>query len=668
MEDKIEGKLSIAIVISLFIIAFSIIILAVEKSEDEFDLTFSNLFSFLNPPISFSNGVEGFAKFSSEQEFKTYLTENQTESYGYGLGGGMMTKEMVFDSNIALTAPPTSPISQAGNVPDRVSGTNVQVLGIDEPDMVKTNGTEIYFSAGRNWGYREFWGGGMMPYPKSKIQVVSAFPPADLASLAEIDNFGDLLLNKNVLVVMAGQDIYGYDINDPGTPEKKWNVKLNGNNSVVEARLYDDKIYLVTKQNINTYKPCPLLNILSVEGVPLTIACEDIYHPISPVPVDVAFVAMVINPETGKVEKKTSFVGSSGSSVIYMSEQGIYATYSYLESMIKFYSGFLKEEGGDLFPGDLVKKVEQLDSYDISQQSKMTEFTVILTNYINSLDNDQRLKMENEMSNRMESYYKKHRRELEKTGIVKVELKDLQVIASGSVPGYPLNQFALDEYKGNLRIATTIGERWNGFISSRGETANDVYILNSDLKIQGAVQDLGLGERIYSVRFLQDEGYVVTFRQTDPFYVLDLSDPQNPAKTGELKIPGYSSYLHPVAEKRILGVGQESWKVKLSLFDVSSPSNPQEVAKYLLDDSWSDVLSTHHAFLQDSKHQIFFLPGSKGGYIFSYKDDKLELVKAVNQSGVRRAVYINDYLYIISDSKISVLNEKDWERVNELSF
>ena len=194
------------------------------------------------------------------------------------------------------------------------------------------------------------------------------------------------------------------------------------------------------------------------------------------------------------------------------------------------------------------------------------------------------------------------------------------------------------------------------------------YILDNNLEFQGAVQDLGLGERIYSVRFLQDKGYVVTYREIDPFYVLDLSDPTNPEVKGELKIPGYSSYLHPLAGDRILGIGKENWKVKLSLFDVSSPSDPKEAAKYILDESWSDVLSTHHAFLLDSKHNIFFLPGSKGGYIFSYENDELKLVKAVSQRGVRRAIYINDYLYIISDEEISVLNEKDWERVNELDI
>ena len=138
--------------------------------------------------------------------------------------------------------------------------------------------------------------------------------------------------------------------------------------------------------------------------------------------------------------------------------------------------------------------------------------------------------------------------------------------------------------------------------------------------------------------------------------------------TGELKIPGFSSYLHPLRDNQILGVGQENGKVKLSLFDVSNPSAPLELAKYNLDDYWSEVSSSHHAYQQDAKHQIFFIPGGKGGYIFSYQGNNLRLVKAVATAQARGAVYINDYLYVVSDTGITVLDETAWNTVKELSF
>jgi uncharacterized secreted protein with C-terminal beta-propeller domain len=104
------------------------------------------------------------------------------------------------------------------------------------------------------------------------------------------------------------------------------------------------------------------------------------------------------------------------------------------------------------------------------------------------------------------------------------------------------------------------------------------------------------------------------------------------------------------------------------LFDVKDPANPKEIAKYTLDEYWSEILNTHHAFLQDAKNQVFFMPGSKGGYVFSYKDDQLSLAKAVSGAQAKRALYINDYLYIIGDNQITVLNENDWEKVNELEL
>ncbi len=144
------------------------------------------------------------------------------------------------------------------------------------------------------------------------------------------------------------------------------------------------------------------------------------------------------------------------------------------------------------------------------------------------------------------------------------------------------------------------------------------------------MENLGLAERIYSARFYGDRGYLVTFRQTDPFYVLDLSVPQEPKLKGELKIPGFSSYLEELEDNLVLGVGRENFKVKVSLFDVSDPSNPIELDKYLLDEGWSEVLDNHRAFLKDERHKIFFLPSHKNGYVFSYADKKLKLEKEVS--------------------------------------
>ena len=247
-------------------------------------------------------------------------------------------------------------------------------------------------------------------------------------------------------------------------------------------------------------------------------------------------------------------------------------------------------------------------------------------------------------------------------------LKDLNIKSNGSVPGVPLNQFSLDEYDNHLRIATTVGGRWFAGFGTNSETSNDVYVLDKDLKIKGSILDLGVTERIYSARFIGEKGYLVTFRQIDPFYVLDLSNPKSPHMSGELKIPGYSSYLHPIDEDTILGVGMEDRQVKLSLFDVSDPNNPKEIDKYMLDEYGSEALHNHHAFLLDDKHKVFFLPAYQGGYIFSYTGNKISLTKAIADYEVKRALYIDDYFYILAEDAITVLNEEDWTEVNNLDL
>jgi uncharacterized secreted protein with C-terminal beta-propeller domain len=641
-------------------------------------LTFPGLPSIFRPKIPETinptvPALQNIKKFASEEEFKAYLEKAET-GYLTGFGG---IRAMGLGMAETLMAPMAKEIG-GGGMPERVSETTVQVAGIDEPDIVKTDGKEIYFSSSPV--FRILRRGVALPeteaimppsYPEAKTKVVKAFPPADLVKESEIDKAGELLLAGKTLVIFSGQEIYGYNVSEPKSPSKKWAVELENNASIVASRLYQNKIYLVAKQNINPIRPCPI-RPLGASGTSLEIKCIDIYHPVQPVAVDVTFTAMVLDPDSGKIEKNISFVGSSGASVVSMSKNAIYITYPYYESIIKFFSNFLKEKGRDLVNDALIQKIDKLENYDISEASKLTEFQILWDKYFSYLSDDEQLKIQNEITNRMSDYYKIHKRDLEKTGIVKIGIAEFELSSSGSVPGSPLNQFSLDEYDNHLRIATTIGEGWRGFGWIAGarerESANDVYVLDRNLKIMGSAKDLGLTERIYSARFIEDKGYIVTFRQTDPFYVLDLSNPEKPVLKGELKIPGFSSYLHPLAKNKILGIGKESWQVKISLFDVSSAENPKEIAKYILDEGWSEVLATHHAFLQDPKYEVFFLPGGKGGYIFSYKNEKLALLRAVSGFSIKRALYLNDYLYIIGDEKIIVLNEADWKEVKELKF
>ena len=621
-------------------------------------------------------------KFASKEEFLAYLENAQP--LGYGRGGGSPDSQAMLaapvgmgesaQNNVATKSAGTAPSSAGAS--GRVSETNVQVLGIDEPDIVKTDGKSIFVSNNQPILYMGMGGSMgiaekiMPPYQNQQnTEIISATPPQDIKKIGKIDKQGDMLLYKSTLIIFSNEFVYGYNVQDPANPKEVWKVKYENNGYLNTARLYNGVLYLVVGNYPDFNNPCPI-RPLSVNDKAIEIPCTEIYHPIAPVSDIATYHAFALNPETGEVKNKLSFVGSSGQAVVYMSQGSLYITYTYMEDQVKILADFIKTKAGDVIPSAVLAKIDKLQSYDISSSAKMVEFSQILEKYYNGISSDDRVKIENELTNRMSDYLKSHQRSLQFTGIVKIPLNQFEVVATGSVPGTPLNQFSIDEYQGNLRIATTVGNAgigyWGGWSSDN--SANDVYVLDGNLTTVGSVQDLGKGERIYSARFIEDKGYLVTFKQVDPFYVLDLSNPKKPVMKGELKIPGYSSYLHPLAQNRILGVGQENGKVKVSLFDVSDPSNPKELDKYNLDEYWTDVSSTHHAFLQDKDHNIFFLPGGNNGYIFSYKNDKLSMEKAVSNVQARRALYINNYLYVVGTDKIVVVDENNWNRVGELQL
>lgn len=189
-------------------------------------------------------------------------------------------------------------------------------------------------------------------------------------------------------------------------------------------------------------------------------------------------------------------------------------------------------------------------------------------------------------------------------------------LASGSVSGSVLNQFSMHENNGIFFIATTEGASWWGNRDlSKSKVTSYEYNEESRQLVQiGEAGNLGLGERIYAVRYLDDTAYVVTFRQIDPLYIIDLADPRNLKVTGELKIPGFSSYLHYVGKGRILGVGQEATPegrtvgAKVSLFDVSDKTSPKEVSSWILDRSSTGAQWDHRAFLFWWREGIAVMP------------------------------------------------------------
>ncbi|WP_211662061.1 beta-propeller domain-containing protein [Neomoorella glycerini] len=199
-------------------------------------------------------------------------------------------------------------------------------------------------------------------------------------------------------------------------------------------------------------------------------------------------------------------------------------------------------------------------------------------------------------------------------------------LARGEVPGTVLNQFSMDEYRGYFRVATTRGEAWR---TDEYTSKNNVYILDGELKLAGKLEDIAPGERIYSVRFMGGRGYMVTFKQVDPLFVIDLQDPQQPKILGALKIPGYSDYLHPYDENHIIGFGKDTVEIppkdyqgndrgsmafyqglKMALFDVSDVQHPVEKFKEIIGDRGTDseLLHNHKALLFDREKNLLAFP------------------------------------------------------------
>lgn len=197
-------------------------------------------------------------------------------------------------------------------------------------------------------------------------------------------------------------------------------------------------------------------------------------------------------------------------------------------------------------------------------------------------------------------------------------------IGEGSVPGHLLNQFSMDEHNGYFRIATTNGNMWD---TGANRSTNDVYVLDEQLKTIGSLNDLAPGERIYSVRFMGNRAYMVTFRNVDPLFVIDLHSPTKPAVLGQLKIPGYSDYLHPYDDNHLIGFGKETVEIpskgmgqdatmafyqgmKIAMFDVTDVTNPKELFKEVIGDrgTGSELLYNHKALLFDKSRGLMAFP------------------------------------------------------------
>ena len=457
-------------------------------------------------------GENQISTFTSYEELQEFVRTNAgSKQFSWEVSRGGINLFSVTAGGWAPAPSVADHSATEGSITD-YSDTNIQVAGVDEADIVKTDGDYIYLVSG------------------NKTIIVSAYPPEQARGLSEIELEGTVIgifINGDRLVVFEEETPYYaypgirwdsvekfympyvspkifvkvYDVSDRENPRLQREVSTDG--SYVSSRMIGDYAYVVVNEPV--YEEDDEINLPRIysdgneKGT--EIPATDIYYS------DVAdnyymyTTIIAINTQDDDQEPTYETILLGASSNLYVSMDNIYLTFPVW--------------GGDV--GD-------------SQKTAI------------------------------------HR--------IHIDGSVMNYTASGEVPGMVLNQFSMDEYDGYFRVATT----------TYGETTqNNVYVLNMSLNITGSLTDLAQGETIYSARFMGKRGYLVTFKQIDPLFVIDLENPYDPKVLGYLKVTGYSDYLHPYDENHIIGIGKETtdagefaWYqgVKISLFDVTDVSQP----------------------------------------------------------------------------------------------
>ena len=448
--------------------------------------------------------------------------------------------------------------SETSPTPPRYSKTNVQVEGVDEADIVKTDGEFIYTISNRSVAI-------VKAYPPEEAILLSKLEPAPTADAILLG----LFVNDDILVVIGEEagyfsvmkrakstfvprphgcntTIWIYDISDREAPELLNSVSVDG--YYLTSRMIGDYVYVLSCCPAITWKDegfdVHVPRIRSGDREEVVPPSKIYYADIPDVDYDYTIVlAIDLNAPAAPPSYEAFLTGLT--TCVYVSIDNLYLAASLWAS------------------------------------------------------------------------------EEDETVLYRIKISGSSIVpeAQGSVPGWVLNQFSMDEHDGYFRIATTRGHVLAFRLSGQRMSDNNIYVLDMDLNIVGRLEGLAPGERIYAARFMGNRCYLVTFRKVDPLFAIDLSDPTAPKVLGKLKIPGYSDYLHPLDDEHIIGIGKEtvpaeegdfSWYqgLKIALFDVSDPEKPKLIDKLVIGDRGTDspVLRDHKALLFDAERGIMVLP------------------------------------------------------------
>jgi inhibitor of cysteine peptidase len=602
--------------------------------------------------------TQELSKFSSVDELKAFLADVEgarnasAAAYGAAQGGARMAVSEA-GQNAATTTAPQPKAAQAPQVLPAEGGTgaadysstNVQVAGVDEPDFVKNDGKYAYVLSG------------------SKLTIAQVYP-ADLAKIVskvgldiqEGQYLQNMFLNNNTLVVFYQEyaqeqvipqyeimpqpayipktHILILDVADRAAPRTVKNYVVSGTYN--SARMIGDYAYVITTSEIYNYRQ-PLLPRVAEAG--RTVMVPDVYYFRNPEPhYNFDTVTSVnIKSEQDAVNSQTFMMNPAAT--LYVSQDNIYIAYqkyqpyNYYEAAgrDRFFKAILP-----LLPQDAQQKIKSIDSdQSLSESARWDKIAAVLEDMYNHMGEGEKTALMDRVKEALANYDSEAQSSALRTVIHRIAIGPsggLEYKARGEVPGRLLNQFSMDESGNRFRVATTV-EYYSQYSSGM---YNNVYVLDGAMQTVGSLEKVEKGESIYAARFIGDRLYLVTFQRIDPLFVIDLSSDQ-PKVLGQLKLPGYSSYLHPYDDTHIIGIGKDTKEndfggvqaagVKLSLFDVADVANPRLVGDYVIpgQSTDSEVLSDHKALLFDKQKNVLSIPvsrydqgpkyGPNGGYV-----------------------------------------------------
>jgi inhibitor of cysteine peptidase len=640
--------------------------------------------------------------FRSEEEFAQFISSTSPSSFG-GVGF-----ERAVMSSVAGAAPQAM---DAAKESGGYSQTNNQVTNVDEADIIKTDGEYIYTVTGNTlFIVRAGDNAEVITTIELEQQPSGIFIQDD--KLVVFGNFYDIDYFKSIDFVprRGGMTFFNvYDVSNPKDPQLVKEYKFEG--AYFQARMHGDTVYFVVTvfpEGRTDYPTPVIVDGTTVRGMPVT----DIYY--FPIPYNEVQLATVHAIDLDALNTVSSrAIAVEWNNQLYMSEKNIYITHT--EQINEWeirqdITAELIEPQLTQKDRDFIQRIKNTDNEVLSQAEKRQKIYAVYNRYVEYMNTSERRDFDQEVDERLKEELEQYDA-MSYTIINRISVEGLQVSATGKVPGSLNNQFAMDENGEYLRVATTI-EPWWGWIRPmdpvimetadaaqpvakiappmpRSESVNNVYVLDMGMNVVGELEDLAKGERIFSTRFMGDRLYMVTFRQVDPFFAIDLSDPRNPKVLGELKVPGFSRYLHPYDDHTIIGIGRDATEMgqqqglKISLFDVTDVTKPREIAKWVADDQYSQSAAEweHKAFLFDKEKELLVIPaysynwdyksGSKQNYngamVFKIARDDIKMRGIIDHSSgkwgpesswygpaVERSLWIDDLLYTKSPNLLRV--------------